>query len=270
MISINKSFFHSHKINSKQKWRQRRNVIGWCIEIKHNTHNTLFGRWRQRKQHTNDLWGANDSFSFILKSTEFIKGTGTTSLSDALKSNRTLAQLYLGCEDKRNNTQMTSVIIFSFSVLLENSSQHDWRQRSIITGSIIENEHITDSTLFVQSAQNHRQIKPEAFCPLHLNFINRLLCWRRRSNSIKWSIEDKHNTHQSESGMWTHKHAHTKRKRLEWQNSSQIEMNSELYQSCRKTIASRCVEDKHNTHWTLHWWLSLIKHKTTTFISFFM
>ena len=43
--------------------------------------------------------------SLFIKSTDdYIGDTGTTSLSDALKTNTTLTQLDLKGEDKRNNT----------------------------------------------------------------------------------------------------------------------------------------------------------------------
>ena len=38
-----------------------------------------------------------------------IGDTGATSLSDALKSNTTLAQLNLSCKSKRSNTPITSI-----------------------------------------------------------------------------------------------------------------------------------------------------------------
>ena len=36
--------------NSQQNWRHRSNVIEWSIEIKHNTHWTQSGEWRQKER----------------------------------------------------------------------------------------------------------------------------------------------------------------------------------------------------------------------------
>ena len=53
---------------------------------------------------------AKHSFSIHIKTTDNEIGEiGTTSLSDVLKSNTTLTELDLSGEDKRNNTQMSSV-----------------------------------------------------------------------------------------------------------------------------------------------------------------
>ena len=48
-------------------------------------------------------------FIFIKSTDNKIGETGAISLGDALKSNSTLTELNLGGEDKRKNTQMTSI-----------------------------------------------------------------------------------------------------------------------------------------------------------------
>ena len=61
-------------------------------------------------------------FSILIKSTgNKIGDTGATSLSEALKSNTTLTQLDLSREDKRNNTQMTSINNPPFSILIKST-----------------------------------------------------------------------------------------------------------------------------------------------------
>ena len=74
-------------------------------------------------------------FFFIhIKSTDNIIGErGAASMSDALKSNTTLTELDLSCEDKRNNTQMPFTSNSLFSYFHQTNSQQDWRNRSNIT-----------------------------------------------------------------------------------------------------------------------------------------
>ena len=72
---------------------------------------------------------------------------GATSLSDALKSNTTLTELYLSCEHERANMQIPFVYKSNtLFVLYHTNSQQDWRHRSSIIERCIENEHITDET----------------------------------------------------------------------------------------------------------------------------
>ena len=72
----------------------------------------------------------NQIFSIHIKSTgNYIGDTGTTSLSDALKSNTTLMKLNLGSEDKRNDTQMDPSAFHSYILI---NREQDWRQRSNI------------------------------------------------------------------------------------------------------------------------------------------
>ena len=62
----------------------------------------------------------NPLFSIFIKSTDNRIGeSGTTSLSDALKSNTTLTELYMSGEDTRNNAQMTSINNQLFSILIK-------------------------------------------------------------------------------------------------------------------------------------------------------
>ena len=58
----------------------------------------------------------NNDFLFHIKIDNGIEDTGATSLSDALKSNKTLAKLDLKCEDK-TSTQITPINKRYFSFL---------------------------------------------------------------------------------------------------------------------------------------------------------
>ena len=61
------------------------------------------------KRNNPQMISINKSFFHSHKSTANKNGDkGATSLGDALKSNTTLTTLYLGGEDKGNNTQMIS------------------------------------------------------------------------------------------------------------------------------------------------------------------
>ena len=50
----------------------------------------------------------NSLFYFFTSTVNEIGDTGASSLSEALKSNTTLTELNICCEDKRKNTQKTS------------------------------------------------------------------------------------------------------------------------------------------------------------------
>ena len=64
----------------------------------------------------------NPHFFIPIKSTDnSIGDTGASSLSDALKSNKTLTQLYLRREHKRNNAQMASINNQLFSFFAEST-----------------------------------------------------------------------------------------------------------------------------------------------------
>ena len=72
---------------------------------------------KHKRNNTEMTYIDNSLFSIPIKSTENnIEYTGATSLSYALKSNTTLTELYLHGEDKRNNTQMTSINKPLFSI----------------------------------------------------------------------------------------------------------------------------------------------------------
>ena len=72
-------------------------------------------------------------FSISIKSIESdIGDAGAKSLSDALKSNTTLSELSLGCEHKRNKTQMASINKPLFFHSYQINSKHDWKRRSNI------------------------------------------------------------------------------------------------------------------------------------------
>ena len=51
----------------------------------------------------------NDPLPYIKTTANGVGKRGTTSLSEALKSNKALTKLDLSSEDRRDNTQMTSI-----------------------------------------------------------------------------------------------------------------------------------------------------------------
>ena len=72
----------------------------------------------------------NSLFSSLFTSTDDGIGfTGATLLSEALKSNTALTDVYLSCEDERKTHKRHPSAIHSFHFLFSNSQQ-DWRQRS--------------------------------------------------------------------------------------------------------------------------------------------
>ena len=134
-VSINKPLFSLYlHINRQQDWRKRSNVIEWSIKIKHNTHSSLSGLWRQKKEDTQKTSINNSLFSFLITSTDNNIGErGATSLSESLKSNTTLTELYLRGEDKRKKThQRHPLTIHSFPFFSHQQairSAMSWKKR---------------------------------------------------------------------------------------------------------------------------------------------
>ena len=60
--------FRYHQFNREQHWRNRSNIIVWCVEIKHNTHTTWSDGWRQHRH----KWHPSTIHSFLIS----IKWTG--------------------------------------------------------------------------------------------------------------------------------------------------------------------------------------------------
>ena len=73
------------------------------------------------------------SFPFLFTSTDNNIGeTETTSLSESLKSNTTLTELYLWGDDKRKKTHKRHQSTFTLFLSLHVNRQQDWSHRSII------------------------------------------------------------------------------------------------------------------------------------------
>ena len=125
MASANNPLFSIHK-KSSGSWIRDTGATSLSDALKSNktlTKLNLRGE-HKKKQHTNDIHQIFFFFFFTFtKSTDNdIEETGATSLSEALKSNTTLTKLYLGCEDKRNNTQMASINNPLFSILIKSTA----------------------------------------------------------------------------------------------------------------------------------------------------
>ena len=74
---------------------------------------------------------SNNSLPFLITSTDNkIGDTGTTSLSESLKSNTALTALYLKSEDKRRHTKDIPQQFTLISLLI--NRQQDWRKRNNI------------------------------------------------------------------------------------------------------------------------------------------
>ena len=89
--------------------------------LKSNTTLTQLSLRSGRKRNDTQTTSINNTlFAVLIKSTgNDIGERGATSLSDALKSNTTLTQLCLCCEDKRINTQMASIYNQLFSIFIK-------------------------------------------------------------------------------------------------------------------------------------------------------
>ena len=91
--------------------------------LKSNTTLTELNLSREHKRNNTQMVPINNSlFSIHAKRTDNSVGDiEAASLSDALKSNKTLTKLGLICEDKRNNTQIESINNPLFSILIKST-----------------------------------------------------------------------------------------------------------------------------------------------------
>ena len=134
MIPIINPYLHSRAIIRQRNWRIRSSINEWYVENKHNTNQTEFEWWTERNDTLQLHSSITHSFDPVQSTGNEIGEKGAASLSDALKSNTTLAVLNLSCEDKINNTQMVSInnkLFPSFSLnqqttTLETQEQHHW------------------------------------------------------------------------------------------------------------------------------------------------
>ena len=93
----------------------------------------MFGEDKRKKTHKRHP-STIHSFLFHFTSTENdIGNTGTTSLSESMKSNTTLTKLNLGSEDKRKKTHKRHPSMSrSFPFFFHVNREQDWRHRSNI------------------------------------------------------------------------------------------------------------------------------------------
>ena len=118
MAFINNSFF-SFLIISTGNDIGERGAISLSESLKSNTTLTEFYLSCEDKRKKTQMTSINNSLvSLLFTSTDNKIGeTGATSLSEALKSNTTLTELYLNSEGKRKNTQMKDISSSVFSFL---------------------------------------------------------------------------------------------------------------------------------------------------------
>ena len=128
MASINNPLFPFSSKSTGNKIGER-GAKTMSDALKSNTTLTQLDLLCKHKRNNTQMTSINESLFILIKSTgNNIGDTGTTSLSDALKTNTTLTKLNLRSEDKRNNTnvihkQSTLFISHKFN------SQQDWRFR---------------------------------------------------------------------------------------------------------------------------------------------
>ena len=127
------SFMDSLLLASTDNEIGERGATSLSDALKSNTTLTELSLGGEHKINNTKVTPINNSFFHSIKQTgKKIGDIGATSLNHALKSNTTLTKLDLGCEDKRNNTQMA----FIDSAVLFHSHQinreQDWRHRNNI------------------------------------------------------------------------------------------------------------------------------------------
>ena len=89
----------------------------------------------------------------------YIRDTGATSLSDALKSNTTLTKLDLSGEQKKRNTQMKSVNNPLFSILIK-SIDNDIRNGggTSLSDALKSNTTLTELNLYGEHKRNNTKM----------------------------------------------------------------------------------------------------------------
>ena len=88
-----------------------------------------------------------------------IGDTGATSLSDALKSNTTLTQINLECEDKRNNTQMASINNPLFSIHINSTGNGIGETGTTALSEVLKlNTTLTELYLSSEHKRNNTQM----------------------------------------------------------------------------------------------------------------
>ena len=127
----------------------------------------------------------NPLFFIIIKSTVNIIGEiEATSLSDALKSNKTLTQLNLGGKHKRNSTQTASINNPFFFILIKSTGENIGETGATsLSDALKANTTLTELNLNCEDKRNNTQM---ASINNSLFFIfikiNRQQHWRKRSN----------------------------------------------------------------------------------------
>ena len=169
MASINNSLF-PFLFTSTESSIGATGATSLSESVKLNTALTELRLSCENKRKTTYKWHplAIHSFPFLFTPTDNIIGdTGVTSLSDSLKSNTTLTELNLGCEDKRKDTQMTSINNSLFSISHHINRQQHWIHRSNIIKWFTEIKHNTQET----QSEKWRQKKENT----QMTFINNSL-----------------------------------------------------------------------------------------------
>jgi hypothetical protein len=126
-------------------------------------------------------------FSFIITSTgNEIGDTGATSLSEALKSNTTLIELNMSCEDKRRHTKdiHQQFTLFSFIITSTVNKIGDTGATSL-SEALKSNTALTKLDLFCEDKRKKTQKRhPSTIHSFFSHHINRQQDWRHRNNII--------------------------------------------------------------------------------------
>ena len=122
----------------------------------------------------------------LLASTENdIGDTGATSLSDALKSNKTLAKLNLSGEHKRDNTQMAFINKQVFIVIISTENIIGDTGATSMSDVLKSNATLTKLHLWGDHKAITHMISTNNPLFFHSHQINREQHWRHRSNIIE-------------------------------------------------------------------------------------
>ena len=191
----------------------------------------------------------NSLFSILIKSTENNIGKiGTTSLSEALKSNTTLTELNLSCEHKRNNTQMISTKTNNSFIIIQSTENNIKEEGTAALSDVLKsNTTLIQLDLNREHKRNNTQMISISNS-LFSFFTKSTDNWIGKRGATLLSDALKSNSTLTELNL-RGEDKRTKTNCIHYKSTLHI-INRKHHQRPRKSIVKKCIEIKHNTHKT--------------------
>ena len=142
--TIHSFHFSLHQQTTTLEKREQHHWVNHWNQTQHS----VYSIWVVKTKEDTQMTSINKPlFSFLIIQTgNNIGETGAASLSEALKSNTTLTELNLSCEDKRKKTHKWHPSSIHFFISHNTNRQQDRRHRSKVIEWSIEIKHYTHCT----------------------------------------------------------------------------------------------------------------------------